>query len=77
MTEEERKAKATEIVVKILKLLEEENLTTGDARRILEETECAIMQPVYEGMAAAPVAVSEDFKWRKAFLPQFPPCPAK
>ena len=69
--EEERKQKATAIVVEILELLKSKNLTMQDASRILNEVVSAVFRPLYALEETQAVSVPEEIDWEYRRLPKF------
>jgi len=65
MNEEAREAKATKILVRVLKVLENEKLTTADAQHILDVVKYTL--PTISTLESVP----ENTQWGKFSLPAF------
>jgi len=60
----ERKQRATAIVAKILKVLDDEKLTIHDAHRILDATQKACVIPVHEMKRSTQITIPENLEER-------------
>ena len=74
MTEQERKQKATAIIVEVLELLKSKNLTIQDAGRIFYAARQAVMRPIFSLEEAKSIIMpieGEFLTWTNLYVPLF------
>ena len=73
--EQAKEQRATEIVAKVLRVLEDENLSIGDSHRILSAAIDVLLNPVREmkrtAKTSVPEKLEEVLKWGGRLMPEF------
>jgi hypothetical protein len=73
--EQAKEQRATEIVAKVLRVLEDENLSIGDAHRILSAATDVLLNPLREmkrtTKTSVPVKLDDVLKWGDRLMPEF------